>query len=465
MSNFKEIFNSTIQNIGGVEGTFEGKEFSNNVESSIDEALKLLNDEALTRNNVSVDYLKGWLAEQWHSGTFNVNAKTKNKDNVWSNIPGDNRKADILFGDDKISKEAQLKYYKNPEETAKAISHPDYTGMGKVVPSDQLNDVKTAALKEAYRNQNSRPEQSKNYKDTSTNAEDHIEVDNVSSKPLSEPQAKEMAKDFKKEGKIDPDKYGLNSENFVEWSDVARQAGEAALNAAALSAAIAAAPHIYSIIKEYIDNGEIDPHKLIEHGIDILSTSSSTGLRAGVAAALTISMKTGLMGESLKHVSPMAIGLATTLAINAVGYSLKLHQGKISGNDMAYYCLRDTFILSSGMLGASIGQIIIPIPIIGALVGNLVGSTIGAVTFEQTTDLVLGICVESGWTFFGIVKQDYTVPEEVLEKAGYDIFIKKTFNVATFPITTFPVSTFKVNSLNFTPLRRGIISCRIIGYV
>jgi hypothetical protein len=290
-------------------------------------------------------------------------------------------------------------------------------------------------------------------------------VRNATSKPLDEKEAKEMAKDFKRDGDIDPDNYGLNSENVVVWSDVARQAGEAALHAAALSAALSAAPHIWVTLKEYIETGEIDTRTLAERGRTVLLGAGTAGLRGGVAAGLTAACKTGLIGDALKGISPTAIGMATTITLNAIDYSIKLQQGKISSQEFAHHCLRDTFVLTSGMCGAAVGQLIIPIPMLGALAGNLVGSTFGAVVFEGANQVVLGICVESGWTFFGMVKQNYIVSEDVLRHAGYDLFSTHSFPKQSFSTGGFSVQSFNVNSLNFTPVRRGVISCNAVGYL
>lgn len=48
------------------------------------------------------------------------------------------------------------------------------------------------------------------------------------------------------------------------------------------------------------------------------------------------------------------------------------------------------------MGGALVGQIVIPIPMLGALAGNLVGSTIGAVMFEGVNQTIFD---EQAWDF------------------------------------------------------------------
>jgi len=466
MNQFQEGYTRVLDNIGGVAGTLESSAYATEIEEAVDLAIDALQREAAHRANVSADYLKGWLAEQWHAETLKISGAARGRRDIWARVEGNNSPGeDVMYGDLSDSKVAEIKYHKTPEDTAKTISRPEYAGSTKIVPADQREGVAEAARRHAQRDQTNRPEQAAHYQDTAEHSDDRLRVRNASSKPLDEKEAKEMAKDFKRDGDIDPDKYGLNSESFVVWSDVARQAGEAAFHAAALSAALLAAPHIWATLKEYVETGEIDARTLAERGQTILLGSGTAGLRGGVAAGLTAACKTGLMGNALKGISPSAIGMATTLTLNAIDCSIKLQQGKISNQEFAHHCLRDTFVLSTGMLGATVGQLIIPIPMLGALVGNLVGSTLGAVVFEGVNQIVLGICVESGWTFLGMVKQDYIVSEDVLRHAGYDLFTTHSFTKQSFSIGGFRIQSFNVNSLNFKPVRRGVISCNVVGYL
>jgi hypothetical protein len=146
-------------------------------------------------------------------------------------------------------------------------------------------------------------------------------------------------------------------------------------------------------------------------------------------------------------------------------YSFKLQQGIITNQEFAHHCLRDTLVLSTGYLGATVGQMIIPIPWLGALAGNIVGSTLGAVVFEGTNQVFLGVCVESGWTFFGMVSQDYTVSEDVLRQAGFETFSAHSFSKQSFSTGDFSVQSFSINSLSFVPVCRGVIACNAVGYV
>lgn len=467
MSEFNSKFNQTLNIIGGTLGMSESDIYSKNIELSIENAINSLNSEAKRRTNVDENYLKGWLAEQWHSETFNINKTVKQNSDVWSKVANNNKSGeDIYFGNSESSNIAELKYYKNGENTAKAISHPDYINKEKIVPSDQLKKVSEFAEKKSNSIESYRPEQAKNYQDTANRASDRLSIDDIESKPLSEDNAKKIAKDYKKNDKIDADKYSLNSENFVTWKDIAKQSGEAALHAAILSAAISSAPQIWKIINEYINDEKIDINSLSDKGATIINNSSNATLRGGIAAVLTSACRTGLLGRSLKHISPTAIGFATTMTINSIEYSLKLYQGKISKSEFVNFCIRDSFILTSAISGAVVGQMVIPIPLLGALIGNLVGASIGSISYQYFNNTLLGLSVKNGWTYFNLVNQNYTVNEDVLKSVGYDTINLKAFQVDNFEIDEFEVEQFCTNeNLVFIPLKRGVIKPNFIGYI
>lgn len=476
MSDFKKNFDKTLGNIGGAQGNLEGNLYSGKVQTSVDEAIKALQNKANHLENVDEKWLKGWLAEQWHAKTLKAAATARGRDDIWANVSGSNKTGeDIHYGNDFITKTAEVKYNKSPLETAKGISREGYATGEKVVPGDQIDLLGRTATKRAEKIALDKPEDAKQLLDTSARAKDHIEVDGITSKPLGNQEAKEMAKDFKNNGNIEADKYGLNSENFVKWSDVARESGEAALTAAALSAALSAAPHIWATLNEYIETEKIDVNVLLGRGASILENSAAAGFRGGIAASLTVACKTGLMGKNLKNISPAAIGIATTMTINVISYSLKLQQGLMSQQEFANSCLKDTYVLSLAIGGAAIGQMIIPIPMLGAFIGNIIGASLGAIAYEGTSKIILGLSVKNGWTFFGLVEQNYTVPEYVLEQCGFEMFRLNTFQIKDFSVSDFSVSDFDVqdftvqnfsdSTLNFQILRRGVISTNVVGYV
>lgn len=82
---------------------------------------------------------------------------------------------------------------------------------------------------------------------------------------------------------------------------------------------------------------------------------------------------------------------------------------------------------------------------------------------------LIGFCVESGFTFFGLVEQDYRLSDDVLDELGLDSFELDNFEIDTFELATFDISSFDFNSFevdSFMPrlLRRGVIEINKVGY-
>ena len=114
----------------------------------------------------------GFVAEELHAETFNLDAILKDKDvraftDRYSNSPlGTNDPVNdiAIVKDGQQVQGAQLKYYKTGQKTANAFREygpdgkPHYQETDSMVcPSDQLSDVKEAARKTELKNQESRP--------------------------------------------------------------------------------------------------------------------------------------------------------------------------------------------------------------------------------------------------------------------------------------------------------------------
>jgi hypothetical protein len=465
MSNFADAYFSASKDFSAVGGALESTAFVNDVQVAINSALLAMKRESVRLANVDVNYVKGNLAEFWHAETLKVTAVAKGNEKVWAEALVNGKTGqDVAYGNSSEAYMAELKYYGSAQKTAGELSNPAYVGSQKITPSDQLEGVIAESRKQSARNQNIRPEVAAAYQDTADNVSDRIEVDGIASKPLTEGDAKKIATELKKDGEINPDKYGLNTEGFVEWADIVRESGNAALHAAAFSAALTAAPHVYRILDKCLKTGELDARLISEGAGHVLSSSSAAGLRGGLAAVITGSCKSGLMGASLKGLSPTAIGMATAMALNSIENSWRYAQGQISAKELAFNSSRDAVALMMGGGGAALGQMLIPVPILGALLGNLVGSTIGAVGVSYANNKVLGICVESGWTFWGLVDQSYVVPEHVLREAGFDLFAPQYFKPELFAVNKFNVQRFQTDRHGFTFLRRGVIAFNTVGF-
>lgn len=142
---------------------------------------KLIQDSISQKNGVftnqSMDVQQGFAAEAHHVGSFNIEAAAKGQNNhrATRDVGVHNDPvADIHINTPQGTTKHQVKFYKDGEKTSAALSPEKYDNVGKIVPKDQVEAVKTSAQNKANRNKETRPDTSKSYQDTADNATDKL---------------------------------------------------------------------------------------------------------------------------------------------------------------------------------------------------------------------------------------------------------------------------------------------------
>lgn len=135
----------------------------------------------------------------------------------------------------------------------------------------------------------------------------------------------------------------------------------------------------------------------------------------------------------------------------------------------------DSVFISGGyLLGAYIGGIIgqalgFELPVIGYLLGTLIGTSI-CVIYNIGKKKLISFCVDTGFTCFGLVEQDYELPEEVLHELGVETIPIPRTQIDRIDIPRTQTSATGINQMEYetidiTVLRRGVIGVNKIGYV
>ena len=114
-------------------------------------------------------------------------------------------------------------------------------------------------------------------------------------------------------------------------------------------------------------------------------------------------------------------------------------------------------------------QFIIQIPIISYAIGNFIGSILGGLIFTTKEHIMLSLCIRGGYTVFGLVKQDYSLPKDVCKKLGFDVYGISDYEYEKYLLEKYDNEKYKFEhykkeSIDAIILRRGVISCRKIGY-
>lgn len=132
-------------------------------------------------------------------------------------------------------------------------------------------------------------------------------------------------------------------------------------------------------------------------------------------------------------------------------------------------------ISTSYVIGSSMANVILmgamgfAMPVIGFLIGSLIGSSLASL-YNIGKNKFLSFCVDSGFTCFGLVDQDYTLPTEVLKELGIDTTPIERVEVARTEIGRVEIGTTQVSRTNFETiqlviLKRGIIGVNKVGYL
>ena len=448
--------------------------------------------------------LKGDIAEFWHSGTFNIKAAVEGSEHrTFVDRSHDFASADISsnFGD-----RYGLKFYGNGQASAKAqsisifqrfkeyqgsggkddlnkfltdrgfddadtiLSDPIYSGQIRIIPRNQLEEA-TKWLNRMIQTESARrPEQVHRYQETLDLLSDRLSDNKgVESIPLSKKEAEELAT-LAKQGKINADDLGITADNIIKFDNIMQQAFKAGITAATIAVMLKIVPEIYKAISYLIKSGEIDDEQFKKMGFDAISGGAEGFIRGTISSALTTCFRAGMLGVAIESNEAAVIGAVAALTMNVLKNAYVVAIGKKSRQQLTGELVRDMYLTACSLVGGGITQAFIEVPILGYLIGSFIGSIVGSFTYNVGQKAIVAFCVDSGFTMFGLVEQDYKLPKEVVDEIGietfdYETFEADSFKPEAFAIETFNIDTFEPDTLDITFLRRGVIGVSRVGYI
>lgn len=475
----------------------------------ITDAIGVLRDDMNAFNgfNTKSDALKGDIAEFWHSDTFNINAIVRgSKSRTYVNRSHDFASADVSSN---FGKNFGLKYYKTGTESAKQqaksvfekfkeyqsqggkdsldeylakrglddidtiLNDPIYSGQLRVIPKDQLEEATKWLQRKILEEGSKRPEQVARYQETLKMLTDKIkDGKGTESIALTKEEAEQLAR-LAKEGKITNEtlkKLEISTEELIKYEYVMKQAFKAGVSAATISMVLKVAPEIYKAISYLIRNGELDENQFRKIGFAALKGGTEGFVRGSVSAAITTACKAGLWGEAFKSVNPSVVGAVTVIAIDTMKNAFNVAIGKMQSRELASELLKEMFVSTCSLIGGGVSQAFIEIPILGFMLGSFIGSVVGSFAYNLGYNVFISFCIDTGFTMFGLVDQNYELPDEVMEAVGFEVFRYEEFNYEEFKpeefeLKEFQVEEFETETLSIGFLRRGVISVQQIGYV
>jgi hypothetical protein len=166
----------------------------------------------------------------------------------------------------------------------------------------------------------------------------------------------------------------------------------------------------------------------------------------------------------------LMIGSITVITLNVLQYSYKLSTNKINKGQFIDSCIKDMFITSYSLVAGGITAGLTGSFVFGYMLGSFLGSMAATFIYNTSYKSFISFCCDTGFTFFGLVDQDYELPVEILEEIGvnvfeYDKFFYDKFEYNKFEFEKVKIDNISVDRINIRFLRCGLIEINKIGYI
>lgn len=309
--------------------------------------------------------LDGFIAEQYHTQTFNLNAEATGSPYRAKVLEPTGQgyaknSVDIVIVDESghTVKRYQSKYCKEAEATAKAFENGDYRGQQKLVPEGQEQGIakKVTTVIEA--------------------------PDGTTSTPLSKERAKELQHEAQS-GKWDD--LNWNEYKVKDLAvGISKQAGEAALMGAAIGAG-------FDVAQKVWNGEEIKGEDIIENAI---ISGADFGVKAAAAGALKVGVEKGIVTAIPKGTPAGTIANIAHVAVENVKIIGKMASGELTVKEGFQKMEQTTVSTVAGIvasakgtaIGATIGSVFGPV---GTVVGGFIGGTIGYMAGSKVGETVV----------------------------------------------------------------------------
>ena len=344
--------------------THEAVGYLNDLDSAVKSANEALERTIKTQagtvsQNANLD---GFIAEQYHAQTFNLNAEATGSPYRAKVLEPDGKgytknsvDIEIVDGDGKVVRRYQSKYYRNAKATENSFIDGDYRGQQSLVPADQEGEIsrKCTTVLEA--------------------------PDGTTSNPLTKRDAKQMQNDAQSGNRKELDWNEYQTKDLA--TGIAKQAGTAALQGAVIGVG-------FDIAQKLVTGEDVKGEEIVETA---LVSGADSGVKAAAAGAIKVGAEKGFISATLKETSAAA-GVAFA-AIEDVKILGKVATGELSGKEGIEKIEQTTVAtvagLKSAAVGATIGQTIgAVLGPIGSTIGGFVGGTVSYIAGSTVGQMV-----------------------------------------------------------------------------
>lgn len=314
--------------------------------------------------------LDGFIAEQHHVNSFNMNAAAKGsglRAEVQPLKPGETYTKngfDVIIKDasGKRIHQYQMKYGATAKDTIRMINSGNYNNQTLVVPEEQV-----AAVQEAFPNK------------TVTFT---IGDGDVSSKPLTKEQAKKLQEKAQTGNFMDADWNDYVAKDIA--IGIGKQTGYACLQGVAVGGGMEIATKVWN--GEPIDGEEVIETAIVSGADFGVKTATAGALKAASEKGVLKVIPKGTKGSTFANIAFVAIENVKVLGKVATG-ELTAKEGLDAMEQTTASCVAGIAASTKGtIIGATIGSVLGPV---GTAVGGFIGGTIGYMAGSKVAQTVV----------------------------------------------------------------------------
>ena len=252
--------------------------------------------------------LDGFIFEEHHAGTFNIDAAVKEENYYAKALKpelgetyGKNSVDMTIEDSSKIVRKYQAKAYKNANETAKSFYDRQqgykYKFQSKLVPSDQTGEI--------------------------PNSVDKLKFGEVESKNISKEEIKNIQEKYQSG---DKEAVKFNFEKDVDTLAISKQIGKQAVINGTMGIGIGMALDVGT---KLVSGEEVEVAEVIEAGV---KTGTSMGLSTAVAGGIRVAVEKNVLPKVLTGVlaNNNIVGAIAASSMDIIGTAFKLGSGEIS---------------------------------------------------------------------------------------------------------------------------------------
>ena len=385
----------------------------------------------------------GFIAEKWHSDTFNIDAAAGSSSSI-ATVPGSNKlgSPDIQTN---FGQEVSLKYYdtasgsahaqamtvierysKYADSTNDPLSFQEYLdkngydkseeaflkgvyeGQTRIIPADQYDDAvkyleeRVTTLK--GNNTKTTTKLAGTYQETLENLSERLkDPKGTQSRPATKAEMEAVA-ELAMNGDFKPEDFGFTLSQVITPKYIVKQAINTGEKTAAMNMALTLGPEIYLVLVKAIETGQIDKSDLDKMGIDAVIAGSEGFVEGSVSSAILIACQSGKFGSQFTNVSPDVVGALTVIVIDSIRYGYALSKGEITGAQYSDL-MAEEIISSAGSLSAGAGlALLFGGSQIAMLAGCMAGGMLAAIGYNVGKQAILEIRDAGG--FAAVVPTD-----------------------------------------------------------